>query len=120
MSFTERISWRKVGVRSLVLAILAVGILFQFTPEAIFLASFAYVVAQAVYLWSLSTRRAESFAQIVASSGLVLRRGVLWAVIALTALYDLLIVQAFLLALASVTLVYLGGLFTQAAREQSP
>ncbi|WP_128478150.1 hypothetical protein [Halorussus pelagicus] len=120
MSFTERISWRTVGLRAFVLAILAVGSFFRSAPAAIFLASLAYVVAQAVHLRSLSKRRAESFVTLVTSSGLVLRRGVLWALIALAVLYDLLIAQAVALALASVTLVYVGGLFTQAAREPSP
>ncbi|NEU57067.1 hypothetical protein [Halorussus sp. MSC15.2] len=119
MELTERISWRKVGVRSLVLTILAVGILLRYAPEAIFFAAVAYAVAEAVRLRSLSKRDTESFAELAASSGFLLRSGFLWSLLVLAVLYDLLIGGTFLLAFASAAFVYVGGLFAQSARANS-
>jgi predicted transcriptional regulator len=119
MTFTDRVSWWTVGVRSLVLAILVVGIAFQRPSLAIFLGALAYAVAEAGRLYVLSQPSDASIANLATASRSVLRRGSLWTLIVGAVLFDLLVTQSFLVALASVTLVYVAELCSQSARRHA-
>jgi membrane protein implicated in regulation of membrane protease activity len=65
----------------------------------------------------VSQRADASIAELATASGLLLRRGSLWTLIVAAVLFDLLVTQTFLLALASVALVYAAGLCSQSARR---
>ncbi|UPV99724.1 hypothetical protein M0R88_14535 [Halorussus gelatinilyticus] len=117
MELSRGVSWRKVGVRSLVAAILAAGLLLRFPTLTILLAAVVYAVAEALHLRSMATREGASVAALATSSGWLLRSGFLWTLVALAMLYALLITQKLVPTLVAVSFVYVGGLFAQSARE---
>lgn len=111
-------SRRKAGVRLIVFAILVAGGITGQLHFAMAIAALCYTVIEGWYLQVSSQRHDERFSEILASTDLLLRRGFIWILIILTVIYDLLIAQAFGLAIVTPILIYVAGVFTQSIRKR--
>lgn len=116
MGFVENVSKHKLGVRWLMAAILGPGLVLGRPTSAISLASVVYFAVEGYRIQSVAGQRGISVSELVASSGWLLRRGFLWALIVLATFYNLLISAEFTLAIISGVLLYAAGLFAQTAR----
>lgn len=97
--------------------VVAAGVAVQRLHLAAFVASVVYLTAAGGPLYALSRRRNRAFSEMLTPADLLLRRAFVWVLLGLVVLYDLLIAQAFALAVGTGVFTYVAGALTQSVRR---